>query len=275
MIVVSGTIPVPLLFVSSQLFSFRLSCVTDADPLTAPVEIPKACCRSRWFTILLPDALLGKKIDGSFSSIRIALFLVSPVLVMTLLMARLTSSAHPCRPFSGHRLAVLAVTEGKTALAALLVLTYAIGARACDVLQFAVEDVDLTDTALEASFRRGKGVAFRGPYTVHGAIADDVHRNLVKAQLSSATGRWIWPTPTPQQRAEINAELLRLIRKHRGPGMRQASIHRGALQHMVRCGATEEQVMHFSGYTKKATLHRYLGWNKISATRAIGTANTA
>jgi integrase len=172
-----------------------------------------------------------------------------------------------------------AIRGGRQDLAALLLLTYAIGARASDIIQLTKGEVELKATSLRVEFRRGKGVAFRGPYTVHGAIASPDHRRIVQQQLATGDGRWVWQCTTPQQRTEIQADLLRLIRRHGPKELRQSSIRRGALQHMATCGCTEADLMHFSGHSKVATLRRYLGWGTVSATaehpRALAERHTA
>jgi integrase len=179
-----------------------------------------------------------------------------------------------------------AMDSGRQDLAALLLLTYAIGARASDVIQLTKSEILLAPTSLRVEFRRGKGVAFRGPYTVHGAMANPDHRRIVNQHLAAGDSRWAWHCTTPQQRTEVQADLLRLIRRHGPRELRQSSIRRGALQHMATCGNqvagtkfTEADLMHFSGHTQVATLRRYLGWGKVSVTadrtRELAAQHTA
>jgi integrase len=160
-----------------------------------------------------------------------------------------------------------ALQDNRKDLASLLILTWAIGARACDVLQLLRKEVTLSGDSLVVEFRRGKGVRMRDPYTVHGAIAHEPHRRILRDQLAEGTTRWIWHCTTPQQRHSIQQELLNLIRVAGGRQMRQSSIRRGALQHMATLPEiTEQDLMHFSGHKQVDTLRRYLGWNKVAAT---------
>jgi integrase len=172
-----------------------------------------------------------------------------------------------------------AMSQKRVDLAALLILTFSTGARASDVIELARDEIGIQPEALMVQFKRGKGVKFRGPYTVHGAIADAEHRRLLTEYLNTCTTRWAWHAPTPQQRVALTGDLLALIRSVGGPAMRQSSIRRGALQRMATLGASEEDLMHFSGHTNTKTLRRYLGWNKVSATagrtQALGARHTA
>ena len=142
-------------------------------------------------------------------------------------------------------------------LAALLILTFSLGARASDVIELTRSEIELQTDKLVVQFKRGKGAKFRGP--VHGAIADASHRQELQSYLDAGTSKWAWHAPTPQQRVVLTADLLALIRSVGGPAMRQSSIRRGALQRMATLGASEEDLMHFSGHTNVRTLRRYLG----------------
>ena len=111
------------------------------------------------------------------------------------------------------------------------------------------------------------------------SIAPFQIRQILSDHLGAAETRWAWHAPTPQQRASLTEDLLTLIRAVGSPALRQSSIRRGALQRMATLGASEEDLMHFSGHTNVRTLRRYLGWNKVSATaertQALGAKHTA
>jgi integrase len=123
--------------------------------------------------------------------------------------------------------------------AALLILAFSTAARASDVLELTKSDISIDGTKLMIQFQRGKGVKFRGPSTVHGALSD---------HLRAAETRWAWHAPTPQQRVALTADLLTLIRTAGGASLRQSSIRRGALQRMATLGASEEDFMHFERF---------------------------
>lgn len=173
-----------------------------------------------------------------------------------------------------------ATAAGRPDLASLLILTWATAARACDVLQLRKDEVHLSKQKLVVQFKRGKGVKFRDPYTIHGAIADQKLYEILDGHLRQGTGPWVWNCDAPSLRQQLQADLLTLIRRAGGPELRQSSIRRGALQHMATMpNVTEEILMHFSGHTDVRTLRRYLGWNLVAATARhtipVGRAHTA
>jgi hypothetical protein len=64
----------------------------------------------------------------------------------------------------------------------------------------------------------------------------------------------------------MNDTLLQALRRVH-PKLEQRSMRRGALTSIARCGATEQELMLFSGHTQIRTLRRYLGWTNAPVTR--------
>ena len=116
----------------------------------------------------------------------------------------------------------------------------------------ALEKCDLTlhnDTSISVTFRRGKGVKTRGPYTVHGP---KVHHHFAELQAYVATCQRNLFSITPAKMLET----FRLSDRR----MEARSVRRGSLQTMSRAGVPLETLMRYSGHTNERTLMRYLGW---------------
>jgi hypothetical protein len=160
-----------------------------------------------------------------------------------------------------------AIADGFPEVAAITLLTYSIGARVSDTSRLKREEITIgPEDQLVVQFKRGKGVSFTGPCTVHSAIADQEVRKLIQRQIDQSPSEWVWHCDSPKERQELQAQVLKYIRQAGGPAMRQSSIRRGALQNMVNMTNNDEDLMRFSGHARKQTLHRYLGWGKFSTT---------
>ena len=155
-------------------------------------------------------------------------------------------------------------------LRSLLGLAWATCGRVGCCLQLKKEDVHLgAEGAVAITFRRGKGVLFRGPYTVHSRVPDF----LVPAVFSLLQQRESFLF----KQQDLGKQLLHALR-FVDPQLEQRSIRRGAAQALARTGLSEEMLMHFTGHTKVATLRRYLGWGREShatARAAIPAAQEA
>ena len=120
----------------------------------------------------------------------------------------------------------------------------------------ALEKSDLTlrsDTSIAATFRRGKGVKLRGPYTVHGPKLLH-HFAELEAYVAQCNKKLFTITPAKM------LSTFRLADRR----MEARSVRRGSLQTMARAGVPLETLMRYSGHTNEGTLLRYLGWGETA-----------
>ena len=161
--------------------------------------------------------------------------------------------------------------------AALLVAAWATAARVSDLMSVRRGEMTLEGSKLSITFKRGKTAKLAEPHTVHTEISDPTQLQCLTA-LHKEGRDWIWDAAV-EGKAITYKKLMTTLRATAGQDITQSSIRRGALQHMAQMGATEEQLMHFSGHRNVHTLRRYLGWNLHAAGKpklqAIGKAHTA
>lgn len=119
------------------------------------------------------------------------------------------------------------------------------------------EDVEVApngDTTV--CFRRGKGVQFRGPYSVLTTLAPTEAAEL-RAFLSSDAGSTrLFPDEQPT--TDVMRTLRNIDRE-----LTQRSCRRGSLQALASV-LDNASLMKFSGHTSERTLLRYLQWGKTS-----------
>lgn len=150
---------------------------------------------------------------------------------------------------------VVTTTLDKT-IAANIAMSWITSARTGCIAQLAKNDVVLLPTGtISVTFRRGKTVRTRGPYTVHSKVPPQ-WMNIVQERLREAQ-----PFKT-STRAVLRA--LRAVDRH----LETRSLRRGALQALASAGVSEEDLLHFSGHTTVKMLRRYLEWGRINAERA-------
>jgi integrase len=109
------------------------------------------------------------------------------------------------------------------------------------------------------TFRRGKGVLFRGPYTVPTLVPPQWRQQFRSWFASVRPEEFLFPAASMKERLERGHTLLHALRLI-DPSMGQRAIRRGALQHMARSGTPLETLMEFSGHKSQDTLRRYLRW---------------
>jgi len=120
---------------------------------------------------------------------------------------------------------------------------------------------------LAITFRRGKSVRLRGPYTVHTTV-EKYRAELQDFLRNIEPKEFIFPSISAVARTAMGVavkDALRLVDKK----LEQRSLRRGSLQHLASQGADEELLMRFSGHQRVATLRRYLGWGKVERVGAI------
>ena len=157
---------------------------------------------------------------------------------------------------------------GGQSLQAFLALTWATCARPGCVRQLKLEDIALEGPGpdgyptLSVTFRRGKGVIFRGPYTVHTVLWPEAAAALQHTMRQRSAGnQFLWE----QRRSnnDVQQQLLAALRSA-NPLLEQKSMRRGSLQQLAAQGYDARTLMHFSGHTQEKTLMRYLNWGARS-----------
>jgi hypothetical protein len=150
---------------------------------------------------------------------------------------------------------------GSDDLRRLLALSWLCAGRTGDIRQLRATDVSREGNVLTITFRRGKTVSRRGPYTVHTVIP------VEWLQHFPAGVDWADHLHTASVAASLTC--LRAVDKK----LENRSIRRGSLQVLASDSAlSESDLLLFSGHTTLATLRRYLGWGSIgSHKRALMT----
>lgn len=139
-----------------------------------------------------------------------------------------------------------------------IILAWVTCARVGCILQLKVEDIStsLTDNTISVTFRRGKSVRTRGPYTVHSAVTP---------AWMTTINRWIATRKSFLFPTQLQGKDIKLSLRRAHPRLEQRSLRRGSLQHLARSGVSEETLMLFSGHTQISTLRRYLNWGQIGS----------
>jgi integrase len=154
---------------------------------------------------------------------------------------------------------VVADTRISEQIRIVVLLSWLVAARCGDTLQLQRRDVEVDpDTGrMMITWRRGKTIAKRGPYTVTSRIPAQ-HRQMVLSFLSAHT------TPTTALFPQTKGKDIKIaLRAATGDvALEQRSIRRGSLQLMSAMGLTTAQLLQFSGHTTAAMLMRYLGHGK-------------
>ena len=140
----------------------------------------------------------------------------------------------------------------------LLALTWLCCGRTGDCRQLQPEDLSLVGNDLTVTFRRGKTIQRRGPFSLHTTFPPG-WRQL----LAIPDGDVSWAASL--SRASVSDVLiaLRRVDKH----LENRSIRRGALQSLAAAGAPEDLLLLFSGHTSVDTLRRYLAWGAIGSAK--------
>lgn len=148
-------------------------------------------------------------------------------------------------------------SKNRPDIATAILLGWITASRLGCVLQLHKEDIVFnTNNSVSITFRRGKGVKARGPYTVH---APQVPESLLNLLITYHNSR-----NTKMFSQAVKGSTLCMALRQVSPDLEQRSIRRGALQCMAKAGVTEETLMRFSGHTQVSTLRRYLNWNAVN-----------
>jgi integrase len=144
---------------------------------------------------------------------------------------------------------------------AALQLSWLTAARTGCILQLKKHNLtyEASTGALKVNFRRGKGVAFRGPYTVPTAVPPAWRKSFKAFLATRKPDEFLFPAASAKDRMANGRVLLEALRAV-DPSMGQRAIRRGALQHMAREEVPLPTLMLFSGHKSEDTLRRYLRW---------------
>ena len=163
--------------------------------------------------------------------------------------------------------------EPKISVRRLLALTWCLCGRTGDVRQLTPEDISwipdasLGPNPLKVTFRRGKTIARRGPYTLNTVIPE--HWLPLLGDIRQST-EWI----SGLKEASV-PDVLKAIRRA-NQSLENRSLRRGALQSLAKLAEmTEEILLSFSGHTNLCTLRRYLNWGSIDRAKEIAMTKAA
>lgn len=153
---------------------------------------------------------------------------------------------------------------------ALLCLAFASAGRLGDTRQIRPPDIsfhdeDAASVLVRIAYKRGKGFAFWGPYS----IAFIMDRSSAQCVLACINPQ----QPDVNIWSDADQRQVTSVLKKRGFEAR--SIRRGRLTSLARSGMAEEDILALSGHRKVATLRRYLGFeapNVDAAARRISRA---
>ena len=138
----------------------------------------------------------------------------------------------------------------------LLAATWLCTGRTGDCRLLSPEDTALHDEQFTVTFRDGKTISRRGPFSLHTEFPAGWRQ-----ELGIADGDVSWVGLL--KKASVHDVLLALRRID--PTLENRSIRRGALQTLALSGTPEDVLLLFSGHTSFATLRRYLGWGAIGS----------
>jgi integrase len=169
--------------------------------------------------------------------------------------------------------AILAQEHDPT-IRSMLILAWVTAGRLGDVAQLAAADVRVKETVdgttpCSITFRRGKTIPKRGPYTVDTLLSPQWAEE-VKAFLATRTlsDRIFSETASP---GGVVASATAAIRRAR-PNLEARSLRRGSLQTMATNNAKLEALLLYSGHKSVTTLYRYLNWGQVQSGTAAEAA---
>ena len=119
------------------------------------------------------------------------------------------------------------------------------------ILQLKHEDIRILEATdgcvpISVTFKRGKAVRLRGPYTVHTAVEQSLWTSILSPLVSEGVG-FLFQCASPRARQTMGESLRQTLRSI-DPSLEQRSIRRGALQHLSALGLDEAALLQFSGH---------------------------
>jgi integrase len=160
----------------------------------------------------------------------------------------------------------IAMAAPETAVA--LLLQWLTCARPGCTLQLRRRDVDLKpDGRLRVLFRQGKGVRFRGPYTVPTMVPQE-HVQLLSQHLAPLRpDDFLFPSLSPDQSPKVRMAAMTETLRAINPELTLRAMRRGSLQALARAATPLDELLTFSGHTSEKTLKRYLDWGRLAEQR--------
>jgi integrase len=156
----------------------------------------------------------------------------------------------------------------------LLALAWPLCGRMTDVLKLQKTDVQIMGNTITVTYRRGKTIKKRGPYTVSTKAPPMLIAAIQKVLEMTEAHAFIWPAPS-QHEQMIMLEKARIALRTADPELELRSIRRGALHALAAAGVEEETLMLYSGHTAVRTLRRYLNWGRKSKAMLEATEEAA
>jgi integrase len=156
-----------------------------------------------------------------------------------------------------------------------LVLMWVLSARVGDVLQLRIADVvlDASSLRITVTFRHGKGVLLRGPYSVHAALSPEWMAELAQLlgqrcqQVAHANGdvreALLFPATPDTALQRRTARLLASLRVAH-PSLNLRAMRRGSLQTVMQGGATLAEAQHRAGHMSSRTTEVYLDQGRLN-----------
>jgi integrase len=114
---------------------------------------------------------------------------------------------------------------------------------------------------LRCTFTKGKGVEFRGPYTVATTCPPDWLPHLEAFLRTRQPHEPLFPL-APGERPGTRHRLMLAALRTADPNLNLRATRRGSLQALAQAGVPLDTVMTFSGHKEQKTLLRYLNWGK-------------
>jgi hypothetical protein len=153
----------------------------------------------------------------------------------------------------------------------LLLMTWLCAGRTGDIRQLDTHDIVVRAptgderTHLTVTFRRGKTVKKRGPYSLHTSLP----RALALAHgIQEGCQHW------GNMRTATVGDVLTALRRI-DPQLENRSLRRGALHALANDGVAETVLLLFSGHATLHMLRRYLGWGSIGLEKQTTMSNAA
>ena len=151
---------------------------------------------------------------------------------------------------------------------ALLIMSWAFAARVGDMRQVEAKNVKLPpnndrNSATAITFKKGKGGAFWGAFTIHTVLPLDAWKDIGQLLKQRKTADSIWTTGDQRK---LSAMVSR-------EGLTLRAIRRGALLHNAHRGVSDTDLQYLSGHKRIDTLMRYLGWGVESTSSKKAAQN--
>ena len=135
----------------------------------------------------------------------------------------------------------------------LTALTWLCCGRTGDCRQLESADIKFFDeNGMTVTFRKGKTVARRGPYSLHTVFPPGWKDELNILDETFAD---------ELKNASVSSVLAALRRVEKS--LENRSIRRGSLQALAKAGVPESTLLEFSGHTSIGMLRRYLAWGAV------------